>query len=125
MNEEIQAADRELFKIQSTGDEVYSKWKNDADGWKNLRDTYGDWEQYGDSIVQFYNRCIEKVDQLYKEGHISWQKYSDESMNYKMKLFEAESVSMDNILAQMSEHIKNKQKLFKDVLQLFICGIRY
>ena len=114
MNEEIQAADRELFKIQSTGDEVYSKWKNDADGWKNLRDTYGDWEKYGDSIVQFYNRCIEKVDQLYKEGHISWQKYSDETMNYKMKLFEAESVSMDNILAQMSEHIKNKQKLFKD-----------
>ena len=114
MNEEIQAADRELFKIQSTGDEVYSKWKNDADGWKNLRDTYGDWEKYGDSIVQFYNRCIEKVAQLYKEGHISWQKYSDETMNYKMKLFEAESVSMDNILAQMSEHIKNKQKLFKD-----------
>ena len=114
MNEEIQAADRELFKIQSTGDEVYSKWKNDADGWKNLRDTYGDWEKYGDSIVQFYNRCIEKVAQLYKEGHISWQKYSDETMNYEMKLFEAESVSMDNILAQMSEHIKNKQKLFKD-----------
>ena len=114
MNEEIQAADRELFKIQSAGDEVYSKWKNDADGWKNLRDTYGDWEKYGDSIVQFYNRCIEKVAQLYKEGHISWQKYSDETMNYEMKLFEAESVSMDNILAQMSEHIKNKQKLFKD-----------
>lgn len=114
MNEEIQAADRELFKIQSTGDEVYSKWKNDADGWKNLRDTYGDWEKYGDSIVQFYNRCIEKVAQLYKEGHISWQKYSDETMNYEMKLFEAESVSMDNILAQMSKHIKNKQKLFKD-----------
>lgn len=114
MNEEIQAADRELFKIQSAGDEVYSKWKNDADGWKNLRDTYGDWEKYGDSIVQFYNRCIEKVAQLYKEGHISWQKYSDETMNYEMKLFEAESVSMDNILAQMSKHIKNKQKLFKD-----------
>ena len=114
MNEEIQAADRELFKIQSAGDEVYGKWKNDADGWKNLRDTYGDWEQYGDSIVQFYNRCIEKVAQLYKEGHISWQKYSDETMNYEMKLFEAESVSMDNILAQMSEHIKNKQKLFKE-----------
>lgn len=114
MNEEIQAADRELFKIQSAGDEVYSKWKNDADGWKNLRDTYGDWEKYGDSIVQFYNRCIEKVAQLYKEGHISWQKYSDETMNYEMKLFEAESVSMNNILAQMSEHIKNKQKLFKD-----------
>lgn len=114
MNEEIQAADRELFKIQSAGDEVYSKWKNDADGWKNLRDTYGDWEKYGDSIVQFYNRCIEKVAQLYKEGHISWQKYSDETMNYEMKLFEAESVSMNNILAQMSEHIKNKQKLFKN-----------
>lgn len=114
MNEEIQAADRELFKIQSAGDEVYSKWKSNADGWKNLRDTYGDWEKYGDSIVQFYNRCIEKVAQLYKEGHISWQKYSDETMNYEMKLFEVESVSMDNILAQMSEHIKNKQKLFKD-----------
>lgn len=40
---------------------VYEKWKSDAKNWKNIRDTYDDWDETGDSHIQFYERSIERI----------------------------------------------------------------
>ncbi len=113
MNTELAEAQRELFKLQSQGDEVYQKWKSDADGWKKSRDTYGDWEAYGDSIVEFYGRCIGKVRELYEEGHISWQKYMDETSQYQLELFSQKSLSADGILKEMSSYMNKLRDQYR------------
>lgn len=113
MNEEIKEASRSLFKIQSQGDEVYSAWKKASKHWKRMRNTYDDWEQYGDSIVQFYERCIERISQMYNEGHISWQKYMDETAEYELAKFSAQSQELDGIFSAMSSYINELRKQYK------------
>lgn len=113
MNEDMQDVSRSLFKIQSKGDEVYSNWKQSAENWKTIRDTYGDWEQYGDSAVQFYERCIERISEMYSEGHISWQKYMDETMAYELAQFNAKSRELENIFSAMSSYVNELQEKYK------------
>lgn len=56
---------------------VYEKWKSDAKNWKNIRDTYDDWDETGDSHIQFYERSIERIQEMYDGGFVGWQEYSD------------------------------------------------
>lgn len=84
---------------------IYNKWLSDAENWKELRDTYDDWEEYGDSEVQFYERCIERIEEMYRDGHISWQEYMDETMNYSMDLYKAQMSEVDELLEAQSAYI--------------------
>lgn len=95
-------------------DAVYEKWLSDAENWMDLRDTYDDWEDYGDSHVKFYERCIERIGELYEAGHISWQKYMDENMNYSMELYKAQIEEVDELLETQAEYISNKKAEFAD-----------
>ena len=113
MNEELKEADRSLFKILSQGDEVYKAWEKDAQGWKKMRDTFDDWEMYGDSTVAFYKRCIDRISEMYKEGHIAWQKYMDDTMEYQLKLYKASEADFDSVLKSMSEYINELSKKYK------------
>lgn len=85
---------------------VYESWLSDAENWKKLRDTYGDWGDYDDSPVKFYERCIERVNELYREGHIGWQEYMDSAMNYSMDLYNAQLSEVDELLDAQAEYIK-------------------
>lgn len=84
---------------------VYDKWLSSAKNWKKMRDTYDDWEDYGDSQVKYYERCIERIDELYQNGHISWQKYRDETMNYSMDLYNAQLDEVNDLLNAQSAYI--------------------
>lgn len=99
-------------ELVSKREEIYTEWQKSASNWKTLRETYGDWEEYGDSIVKFYQRCIEKVSQMYKEGNISWQTYMDDTAQYEMLLFNSQSDAIDSVFSQMSSYISNMQKKF-------------
>ena len=103
-----------LYKSRANGDEVYSKWLSNAENWKQLRDTYDDWEEYGDSAVSYYQRCIDRISQMYQQGHITWQKYMDETMNYEMDLYLAFEDKYDDILSSQYSYISQKKKEFAD-----------
>jgi hypothetical protein len=93
---------------------VYQKWLSDAENWKKLRDTYDDWEEYGDSEVQYYERCIERIGELYNDGHISWQEYMDETMNYSMDLYNAQMSEIDSLMDAQAEYISQLKTEFSD-----------
>lgn len=93
---------------------VYNKWLSDSQNWKELRDTYDDWEEYGDSEVQFYERCIERIGELYRDGHISWQEYMDETMNYSMDLYNAQMSEVDELLEAQAAYIGRLKTEFAD-----------
>ncbi|MCC8169720.1 MAG: hypothetical protein LIO59_05070 [Oscillospiraceae bacterium] len=93
---------------------VYEKWLSDAENWKKLCDTYDDWEEYGDSTVQFYERCIERIGELYRDGYISWQEYSDETMNYSMDLYNAQMDEAEELLEAQYAYISRVKTELSD-----------
>lgn len=94
-------------------EQIYADWQKSASNWMDLRETYDDWEKYGDSIVKFYERCIERVHEMYEAGNISWQRYMDDTMQYEMLLFNAQSDAVDSIFSEMSSYISSMQKKFR------------
>lgn len=91
---------------------VYTKWQSDAKNWKNIRDTYDDWEEWGDSPVQFYERSIERIQQMYDGGYVGWQEYRDDTMIAKLDLYKAKMDEVDELLSRQKEYIKNTKERF-------------
>lgn len=86
--------------------EIYNAWLSDAANWKKIRDTYDDWGNYDDSPVKFYERCIERIKELYSEGHIGWQEYMDKTMEYSLDLYNAQMSEADALLEAQSGRIR-------------------
>lgn len=113
--ENIQALSNSIAdKTAAMHSAVYNKWVTDAGKWKKLRDTYDDWEEFGDSEVKFYERCIQRVDEMYRAGHISWQKYSDDTMNYEMELYKARMSEAGELLTAQSSYISGLKSKFSN-----------
>lgn len=93
---------------------VYEKWQSDAENWKNIRDTYGDWYEAGDSPVKFYERSIERIQEMYNGGFIGWQEYRDDTMYAQLNLHEAKIDEADALLDRQKEYIKNLRQKFAD-----------
>ena len=106
INEDIIDKTRELNR------QIYTDWQTSADNWKKQRDTYGDWELYGDSEVEYYKRCIDRISELYKNGTIQWQEYSDATMEYNMLLFKAWESQYDNWLSDEADYISRRRDEF-------------
>lgn len=93
---------------------VYEKWKSDAKNWKNIRDTYDDWQETGDSPVQFYQRSIERIQQMYDGKHVGWQEYRDDTMEATLNLHDAKMAQVDALLAKQKGYIKDTKQRYAD-----------
>lgn len=91
---------------------VYEKWKSDAKNWKNIRDTYDDWDETGDSHIQFYERSIERIQEMYDGGFVGWQEYSDDTMYAVLNLYNAKIEATDALLDKQKEYINNLKEQF-------------
>lgn len=101
-----------LEKEKSYG--VYKKWQSDAENWKKIRDTYGDWYEAGDSPVKFYERSIERIQELYDGGYVGWQEYRDDTMDAKLNLYKAKMDGVDQILDYQKNYIRNLKQQFSN-----------
>lgn len=99
-------------KTEEKNEKLYLSWKSSARNWFKMRETYDDWEEFGDSQVKYYERCIERIGQLYHAGIIEWQTYSDEVMNYEMDLYKAQSDELDEALSVISDKISGLRSQF-------------
>ncbi len=93
---------------------VYEKWQSDAKNWKNIRDTYDDWEESGDSPVKFYERSIGRIQEMYDGGFVGWQEYSDDTMEATLNLYKAKMDEIDTLLASQKEYIGDTKQRFSD-----------
>lgn len=92
---------------------VYEKWQSDAKNWKNIRDTYDDWEEWNDSPVQFYERSIERISQMYSAGNVDWQQYRDDTMYAILDLYNAKMDEVDKIVDFQKDYISGLKDSFK------------
>lgn len=93
---------------------VYEKWQSDAENWKNIRDTYDDWYEAGDSPVKFYERSIERIQQMYDGGYVGWQEYRDDTMYAKLNLYEAKMNRVDALLDKQKAYISSLKQQFSE-----------
>ncbi len=93
---------------------VYEKWKSDAENWKNIRDTYDDWYEAGDSPVEFYERSIERIQEMYDGGYIEWQEYRDDTMYATLDLYEAKMDEVNTLLERQKSYISDLKQQFSD-----------
>lgn len=93
---------------------VYEKWKSDAENWMLIRDTYDDWEEVGDSYIQFYERSIERIRQMYENGYVGWQEYSDDTMYAVLNLYNAEMEQIELLLSKQKEYISDLKTQFAE-----------
>lgn len=93
---------------------VYEKWQSDAKNWKTIRDTYDDWYEAGDSPVKFYERSIERIQQMYDGGYVGWQEYSDDTMTAKLNLYKAKMDEVDELLSRQKTYISNTKAKFSN-----------
>lgn len=93
---------------------VYEKWKSDAKNWKKIRDTYDDWQEAGDSPVQFYERSIGRIQQMYDGGYVGWQEYRDDTMEAVLNLYDAKMAQVDELLLKQKEYIKGTKQQYAD-----------
>lgn len=93
---------------------VYTKWQSDAKNWKTIRETYDDWYEAGDSPVKFYERSIERIQQMYDGGYVGWQEYRDDTMTAKLNLHKAKMDEVDELLARQKAYISSTKARFSD-----------
>lgn len=93
---------------------VYEKWQSDAKNWKNIRDTYDDWYEAGDSPVKFYERSIERIQEMYDGGFVGWQEYSDDTMTAKLNLYRAKMDETDKLLSRQKAYIQSTKERFSN-----------
>lgn len=93
---------------------VYEKWKSDAENWKNIRDTYGDWYEAGDSPVKFYERSIERIKEMREGGFVGWQEYRDDTMYATLDLHKAKMDQADELLSRQKDYIDSLRGQFAD-----------
>lgn len=93
---------------------VYEKWKSDAENWKLIRDTYDDWYEAGDSPVKFYERSIERIQEMFDGGYISWQEYRDDTMAAQLKLYEAKMDEVNTLLDRQKQYISDLKQQYSD-----------
>ncbi|MCC8160199.1 MAG: hypothetical protein LIO53_02600 [Oscillospiraceae bacterium] len=93
---------------------VYEKWKSDAENWKNIRDTYDDWYEAGDSPVEFYEWSIERIQEMYDGGYIEWQEYRDDTMYATLDLYEAKMDEVNTLLERQKSYISDLKQQFSD-----------
>lgn len=106
-----------LIKLSSLHEqqnqEYYKQWQKDASGWMKIRDTYDDWEEYGDSHVKYYQRCIQRVREFYEAGKIDWYDYMDDTAEYELLLYKAQEEKLDEMFNNQNERIAEARKDFK------------
>ena len=106
--EEKQALEEKRYDAvaQKNADE-YSAWQKDADAWQELRSTYDDWDKYGDSEEDFLKRKIDRVNEFYNAGKISFEEFIDDTNKYSMELYKSQSSAVDELLQKQQDYISN------------------
>lgn len=90
----------------------YANWENDADSWYKMRETYGDWNDFGDSPTEFFGRKATRISEFYSAGKISFEEYVNAANGAKMDLYSAYSDEYDSMLAEYASVITKQKEAF-------------
>ena len=113
----MQSIGNEKADMQKKADAAkYKAWQNSASGYKKQRELYGDWDKYGDSLIKYYDRCIERQKEFFADGTIDWDTYNNAVINYTMERYKAEKSAAEGAYGSLISYAKD---YISDVKQAF------
>lgn len=98
-------SDMQVDKTREQNDKEYEAWKKSADGYYEQRMLYEDWDEFGDSPEQFFERRIERQNEFLKQDKISWEEYNEAVIGYEMDLYRAQQDEFDSLLDSYDKYI--------------------
>ena len=109
--------DKRIDETKEANAAEFSNWKNDADTWYKMRSTFGDWEAFGDSPVEYYKRVAEETEKFYREGKITFEEYTEGMNEAAMGMFNAQSDEFDKGMQKFADAITAKRDEFSKMEQ--------
>lgn len=121
----MQEIENERYEMrEEANEEEYRSWLKSAEGYKKQRETYGDWDEWGDSLSEYYDRCIERQNEFFASGKIDWETYNDAVIEYRLERYEAEKEEAEDAYKAMLSYakayiadVKDEFKLAKEELE--------
>lgn len=115
----MQDIENERYEMREKANEQeYRAWQKSAEGYKKQREVYGDWNEWGDSLSEYYDRCIERQNEFFAAGKIDWETYNDAVIEYKLEQYEAEKQEAEDAYKAMLSYAKNYISGVKDEFRL-------
>ena len=98
-------------KLYSIGQEYINKSLSDIDRYIDTRNSYDDWDEWGDTEIEAIKRQIDILDKAYAQKLMSLEDYIQKTEEFSKKLY---SVSKNNIIEAISEMIEDYEDMRHD-----------
>ena len=106
----IKEAELNLFNAQK---EEMERAISDIDDYIDARNTYNDWDAYGDSEVEAIQRQTDIIDNAYERRLISYEEYIDRLEEQNKRLYSLGQAQVDKHLSNIDKYI-SARNLYND-----------
>lgn len=107
-DEYIDRLEEQNQRLYSLGQEQVDKHLSNIDKYIDARNTYNDWDAFGDSEIEAIKRQCRILDEAYRLNLISLEKYTEKSAEYTQRLY---SISKENIIETISELVEDYEEM--------------
>ena len=98
----IKEAEQNLFEARK---DAMEKSISDIDDYINARNTYNDWEAYGDTEVKAIQRQTKIIEKAYKDRLLSYEEYVDRLEEQSQRIYSLAQDEIDKQLSNIDKYI--------------------
>lgn len=106
-----QITDKQIEKQDS----LYDSWANDRDSYLKQREAFGDWDDFGDSEYEFWQRVIEREQEFFKADG-DWDKHYANIVEAQINMYNANADIYDKMLSDQSEYIDSVSEYYDKLI---------
>lgn len=108
-------------ELRALNEKYVDDYFKTADDYKTIRDTFNDWDEYGDNEVEYYLRRLAKIEKMRRDGILGgeegWQEYMDLSMENYLNMYKAVEDAEQEKLDAYREFIDQTEQEMNEEIQ--------
>lgn len=100
--------------VKERNQEIVDAYFESADAYKEVRDTFDDWEDVGDSETRYYTARLANIEKLFRNGYMDPEEYYDRSREEYLNLYKAAEDQQQEMLDDFRDNISEIEEQFRD-----------
>lgn len=100
--------------VKERNQEIVDAYFESADAYKEVRDTFDDWEDVGDSETRYYAARLANIEKLFRNGYMDPEEYYDRSREEYLNLYKAVEDQQQEMLDDFRDNISEIEEQFRD-----------
>ncbi len=100
--------------VKERNQEIVDAYFESADAYKEVRDTFDDWEDVGDSETRYYTARLANIEELFRNGYMDPEEYYDRSREEYLNLYKAAEDQQQEMLDDFRDNISEIEEQFRD-----------